>query len=115
VGTWILKVCFHIQLVPLHRVRGKLQTVSSGAVLCQTLSGTLSCNVADDVHARAFLGIPFAEPPVGERRFARPAPTRRLPAAKRGVDYYDATTFAPVRRSCRVKETAPALYAYLVF
>ena len=76
---------------PAGRVRGKLQTIPSP----RRHGGD-----EVEVDARAFLGIPFAEPPVGELRFASPVPKRRLlspPAPPSGEEdlYFDATAFAP--------------------
>ena len=71
---------------PAGRIRGKLQTIASSR---------RNGDSGADVHVRAFLGIPFAEPPVGERRFASPVPLRRLSAGD--IGHYDATNLAPVR------------------
>ena len=61
-----------VALEGLGRVRGKQGTARSGDIFQQ------------------FLGIPFAEPPTGNRRFRPPAPAKSW-----GENVRDATTFGP--------------------
>ena len=68
-----------------------------GLAGCGTEPGSPSVQLGDTVMTgvyetngiAAFLGLPFAEPPVGERRWARPVPWQ--PAGQS----IDASTFAP--------------------
>ena len=68
-----------------------------GLAGCGTEPGSPSVQLGDTVMTgvyetngiAAFLGLPFAEPPVGERRWARPVPWQP------DGQSIDATTFAP--------------------
>jgi len=49
----------------------------------QTTSGALQGTLVDDSHVRAYLGIPYAAPPVGNLRWREPRP----PAAWKGIRF----------------------------
>lgn len=80
--------CSHPQTVPV-----KASDLAQGRIINQVVAHTTSGRVAGRVEAdglKTFLGIPYAEPPVGALRFAKPRP----PQPWSGV--YPALAFGPV-------------------
>lgn len=73
----------------------------AAAPTATTLYGTLSGAVHSSGTMKQFLGIPYAAPPVGERRWAAPVP----PAAWTGTR--DATKFG---NHCPQRDTSPLSY-----
>ena len=62
--------------------------IGAGAPAASTLQGRVQGKLIDDGKVRAFLGLPYAAPPVGQLRWKAPEP----PASWQGVR--DATKFA---------------------
>lgn len=81
---------------------GSSLTVRTGA---GEIHGTIN---STSPHVRQFLGIPFAEPPVGTRRFQPPVPL----VSKGENASVDATAFAP---SCMQPLTTPEAAAASVY
>ena len=95
--------CCHDLVCRSRRVTGLMLagmlTISgmSGLIGCEVRSGPPEVQLGDSVITgvsktngiSAFLGLPFAEPPVGERRWARPIPWQP------DGQSIDATNFAP--------------------
>src|SRR5512142_347515 len=50
-------------------------------------SGSVSGNPADDAGVRAFKGIPFAAPPIGDLRWRAPQPAAKWEGIKRAAEF----------------------------
>jgi carboxylesterase type B len=87
---------------------------ASGSCLVQTTIGPIEGFIDPAFPGvRQWLGVPFAEPPVGGRRFLPPEPKKALPASKDGSGgAYSATKMPPA--PMQAYTTKPDLYAKYV-
>ncbi|XP_054166221.1 cholinesterase 1-like [Oppia nitens] len=72
----ILIVYSHISIITTTTTTTDTNDDDNG-LLVATTSGIVKGHPIPDIGVNEYLGIPYAEPPIGELRFARPVPLRR--------------------------------------